>query len=188
MNLYSTPRLYLRTWRDSDMIPFAAINADARVMRYFPAVLSQAQSHALAERIRSQMARDGYGLWIVEAKDSGEVIGIVGLQQVDLTLPFAPAVEIAWRLAWRFQGQGIATEAAARVLQIAEPDFGLSSIIAFTASVNKPSQRVMEKIGMHYERDFAHPRLPVNDPLSLHCLYRFSATSSFKTIRPDGAK
>lgn len=57
-----TPRLRLRSWRDADLTAFAAMNADPRVMEFFPAPLTTDQSAALFCRIRDELAAEGYGI------------------------------------------------------------------------------------------------------------------------------
>ncbi|MBS1213448.1 MAG: family N-acetyltransferase, partial [Proteobacteria bacterium] len=107
-----TGRLKLRQWQSADLEPFARMNADARVMEYFPAILSRNESNELAERMRSLIAERGWGFWVAERKLSGEFIGVVGLHIPAANLPFSPCVEIGWRLAFPFWGHGYATEAA----------------------------------------------------------------------------
>lgn len=170
--MFTTERLILRAWRDADLTPFAELNADPAVMRFFPAPLAREQSDALARRIRSRMAEHGFGLWAVEEKHSGEFCGFVGLNRVGDELPFAPAVEISWRLARRFQGQGYATEAAQRALMVGFHHYKLAEIVSFTTLQNLASQRVMEKLGMMRCGEFDHPLLPAGHPLLRHVLYR----------------
>src|SRR3712207_350752 len=73
-----TPRLLLRQWRDSDLDPFAALNADPEVMRYFSVPLTRERSDALAARQRQLIAERGWGLWAVEVVELGRFIGFVG--------------------------------------------------------------------------------------------------------------
>ena len=166
-NEIATERLVLREWRDSDREPFASLNADPTVMRYFPARLTRAESDAFVDRIQAHFARHGYGLWAVEV--AGEFAGYVGLSWAD-GFDFCPALEVGWRLAERFWGHGYATEAARAALAVGlehEP-----SIVSFTAVLNEPSWRVMERIGMRREREWDHPRVPEGSPLRPHVLYR----------------
>jgi RimJ/RimL family protein N-acetyltransferase len=74
-----TSRLRLRQWTDRDPGPFAALNADPLVMRHFPALLSREQSDALMESFTERLRADGYGLWSLEVRTTGEFIGFVGL-------------------------------------------------------------------------------------------------------------
>ena len=169
-----TERLLLRDWSDADAAPFARLNADPRVMEFFPAALDRAQSDALMTRIRANLARDGYGLYAVEEKSSGAFIGFTGLAVPEFDAPFMPATEIGWRLARDAWGQGYASEAAAAVVAKAFDRLGLAALVSFTAEWNRPSRRVMEKIGMTHDPadDFDHPALPEGHKLRRHVLYR----------------
>ncbi|AHG18993.1 GCN5 family acetyltransferase [Chania multitudinisentens RB-25] len=168
-----TERLLLRAWQDSDLPAFAAMNADPEVMKYFPACLSREESDALANRIRQFMQQHGWGLWAVEAKGGAPFLGFVGLAIPSDDLPCSPCVEIGWRLAAEYWGQGYASEAAYGALNLAFNTLGLTEVVAFTAETNRPSRRVMERIGMTFSGEtFDHPRLAVGHPLRKHVLYR----------------
>src|SRR6266404_6500987 len=111
-----TPRLCLRPWRDEDLAPFAALNADPRVMEYFPAILSQAETEAAVSRIHAYFDQHGYGLWAVEVLHGAPFIGYVGLNTPRIEAHFMPAIEIGWRLAFEHWGRGYAREAAKAAL------------------------------------------------------------------------
>lgn len=170
----ATSRLRLRPWRTSDLEPFAAINADSVVMRYFPSTLTRSESDELAQRIMAHFDEHGYGFWAVDVLDGPEFIGFVGLQNGPPYLPFAPAVEIGWRLAAAHHGHGYATEAASAALAYGFDTLVLDEIVAYTGPNNAPSRNVMRKLGMCRDAasEFSHPRLPRNDPNSRHVLYR----------------
>jgi len=175
-----TERLLLRRWRPQDREPFAELNADPLVMEHFPATLSPAESDALIARIESSFISDGYGAWAVELPGSVPLAGFVGLwRQTDERLPFAPAVEIGWRLARETWGRGIATEAAAAALEFGFEQAGLDEIVSFTTVANDRSRAVMERLGMRRDpaEDFLHPALEAEDPLAPHVLYRISRGS-----------
>lgn len=169
-----TPRLALRPWRDEDLAPFAAMNADPRVMEFFPRPLDRAESDAAVARIRDHFARHGFGLWAVEVPGVANFIGFVGLAIPRFEAPFTPCVEIGWRLAREHWGRGYATEAARTVLEYGFRDLALQEIVSFTATANLRSRAVMERIGMtrSSEDDFDHPALPEGHPLRRHVLYR----------------
>lgn len=169
-----TPRLRLRTWRDEDLEPLAALCADAEVMRYFPQPLDRDESAALLARIREHFATHGFGLWALERKDCGALIGFTGLGYTGFDAHFTPAVEIGWRLACPHWGQGFASEAARAALACAFTLLELDEVVSFTALINQPSVRVMQAIGMHRDpaEDFNHPHLTPTDPLYRHLLYR----------------
>ena len=101
-------------WRPEDREPFAALNADPRVMEHFPALLPRRQSDALARALRAHFARHGFGPWAVEVPGVAPFIGFVGLAVPAFEAHFTPCVEIGWRLAAEHWGQGYATEAASR--------------------------------------------------------------------------
>lgn len=170
---YETPRLLLRGWQDSDLPAFAALNADPEVMKYFPAPLSRAESDAQASRIRQFIQQHGWGLWAVEVKGKTPFIGFVGLAIPGDDLPCSPCVEIGWRLAKDHWGHGYASEAAHGTLDVAFNTLQLPEVVSFTAEINLPSRRVMERIGMNFSGEtFEHPRLPPGHPLRKHVLYR----------------
>jgi RimJ/RimL family protein N-acetyltransferase len=170
-----TARLKLRQWQISDLEPFAKMNADPRVMEFFPALLSRAESDAMAERIRSLIAQRGFGFWAAELKESGEFIGFVGLHIPTAALPFSPCVEIGWRLGLPFWGQGYATEAAREVLRFGFTELSLPEIVSFTALGNRRSQAVMRRLNMQPQPEtFQHPDIPAGHSLREHCWYRLS--------------
>ena len=173
-----TRRLILRDWREADREPFARMNGDPRVMEYFPAPLSEAESNATMDRAMAHFERHGFGPWAVErtveGKDSGLFIGFIGLMKPSLGNHLDSLVEIGWRLAFESWGQGLATEGAGEVLRYGFSKLGLKEIVAFTAVDNLRSRRVMEKLGMtrNAADDFDHPRLPEGHRLRRHVMYR----------------
>jgi RimJ/RimL family protein N-acetyltransferase len=173
-----TPRLLLRLWRDADLEPFAALNADPRVMEYFPAPLTRAESEAAAARITANFDQRGYGLWAVEEQGGAPFLGYVGLTVPRFEMPFSPCVEIGWRLAFEHWGKGYAREAAAAALDFGFEILNLDEVVSYTATGNRRSWRVMEAIGMtrRPEEDFNHPALPDGHALQRHVLYRLPRT------------
>lgn len=177
-------RLVLRQWRDGDLPEFARMCADPQVMRYFPANLSHLESAALIGRIRGHFAEYGFGLWALQRKDSGEFIGLTGLQNVSFEADFTPAVEIGWRLAREHWGLGYASEAAWTVLGCGFEHLDMDEIVAFAAVNNLPSQKVMQAIGMRNDPadNFEHPKLPNGHPLRPHVLYRINRAGWLATL------
>jgi RimJ/RimL family protein N-acetyltransferase len=170
-----TPRLRLRQWRESDREPFAAMGLDPRVMEHFPELADRSASDAMIERWQAHIADKGYGFWAAERRDTGEFIGVVGLQAPAKPFPFSPCVEVGWRLALAHWGQGFATEAARRCLAVGFDQLALAEIVALTTLRNLRSQAVMQRLGM--QRDaatFQHPRIEAGHPQREHCLYRLS--------------
>jgi 3-dehydroquinate dehydratase / shikimate dehydrogenase len=176
-----TKRLILRKWRAEDLEPFAAMNADPRVMEYFPARLSHEESAQMMKRMQSNMAKNGFGWWAVCAPGVADFIGFIGLSPVDhITMPvhFTPTVEVGWRLAFDYWGKGYAPEGALACLKHGFEELKLNEIVSFTAVQNERSRKVMEKIGMHRDPadDFDHPKVPEGHPLRRHVLYRLKAS------------
>lgn len=168
MSELRTARLLLRRWREADLAPFAAINADSAVMEHFPSTLTPAQSDAQVERIEAHFDEHGYGLWAVEA--DGCFVGFTGLAWQVYEASFTPALEVGWRLARSAWGHGWASEAATAAL--AKGLQHVDSVVSTTALTNVRSQRVMQRLGMRRELEFEHPRVPAGSPVRPHVLYR----------------
>jgi RimJ/RimL family protein N-acetyltransferase len=171
-----TDRLILRRWRDDDLAPFAAFNADPEVMEFFPAPLTRAESDELAARIDAELAELGFGLWALELRSTGEFVGFTGLSVPGFEAPFTPCVEVGWRLARPAWGRGLASEAARESLRQGFGVHGLAEIVSFTYEGNQRSRSVMERIGMARDPadDFVHPRI-LSHRLAPHVLYRLTA-------------
>ena len=188
-----TPRLSLRAWRDSDREPFAAMNADPDVMRWFPSTMSREQSDAGVDRFSAHHDEHGYTAWALEVVDSARgsapFVGFLGLVRPTFDPPFAhedPCVEVGWRLDPAWWGLGIATEAAVAVLRFGLLDLGLPEVVSFTVPPNLRSQAVMQRIGMRYDGVFAHPRADAGQWWAAHVLYRAAADDLLTTTDPSG--
>jgi RimJ/RimL family protein N-acetyltransferase len=171
-------RLLLRPWQPEDFAAYAALNADPRVRRYFPTVLTREESDAELAVFQQRFANEGFGMLAAELLETKKFIGILGLQ----TMPYAiaglpqPAVEIGWRLAPEFWGMGLATEGAQAVIDYAFHQLKLPSVVAVTTVTNQPSRRVMERLGMHHrpELNFEHPKVPQGNAFGPHVLYELN--------------
>lgn len=168
-----TDLLAVRPWTEADRDAFRRMNADPRVMRFFPSVLSEAESDAFLARIQDHQAEHGFTLWAVEDKN-GNLAGLTGLARVRFEAPFTPCVEIGWRFLPDYWGRGYALDAARGVLDYAFNGLSLPEVVAFTTATNLPSQRLMQRLGMlrNPAEDFDHPGLPPDHPLRRHVLYR----------------
>lgn len=174
-----TPRLLMRAWRDEDRQPFAAMNADPQVMRFFPSLLQSHESDALVSHYREQHAERGFTVWALEVAESARgpapFIGFTGLSIPSFQAPFEhsnPLVEVGWRLSPHWWGMGLASEAARAALAYGFDVVGLDEIVSFTVPANEPSWRVMERIGMTRSQEFDHPRAAPTDWWRRHLLYR----------------
>jgi 3-dehydroquinate dehydratase / shikimate dehydrogenase len=175
----TTKRLLLRRWKEEDLLTFAQMNADERVMQYFPSTLSAEASNGLAERIQKELEEKEYGLWAVEAVGVAPFVGFVGLHYQDFPAAFTPCIEIGWRLGFEYWGNGYAFEAAQKVIEYAFDVLKLPEIVSLTTVTNQRSRKLMEKLGMTYNSsdDFQHSKLPANHPLRPHVLYRLRSSA-----------
>lgn len=150
----------LRRWKAEDRAPFAELNADSEVMRYFPRPLTSDESDALVDRIENGFNQNGFGLWAVAV--DGRFAGFTGLNRTSFDTPMGPHVEIGWRLARWAWGHGYATEAAGRVIEYAFGELALDEVYSFTTESNARSEGVMKRIGMtrRVDLDFDHPNTP----------------------------
>ena len=176
-------RLLLREWRDEDRDPFAAMNREPQVMRYFPAVMERAASDAFVDRLQELHERLGYTLWVVEVLESERgttpFAGFIGLMPPTFDPPFEhrePTAEVGWRLLPQWWGLGIATEGARASIAHGFDVVGLPEIISFTVVTNTRSLAVMERIGMRPDGEFDHPRAEPDAHWRRHALYRIDPT------------
>jgi RimJ/RimL family protein N-acetyltransferase len=169
-----TRRCVLRQWKPSDLAPWAEMNADPEVRRYFSSIATEEQARGEAERCRDAIAQRGWGMWALEVPGVLPFAGFVGLAVPHYDAPWVPAVEIGWRLPRAAWGKGLATEAAQAALDFGFARLGLAEIVAITVPANAPSRRVMERLGMLRDEagDFDHPRIEAGHPLRRHVLYR----------------
>ncbi|MFG2334128.1 GNAT family N-acetyltransferase [Streptomyces sp. NPDC048604] len=181
-----TDRLLLRRWRESDLEPWAAMNADPEVREHLGELLTREQSDATVAVMQTEFDDRGFGWWALEARETGEFIGRVGLDEVDAAMPFA-GVDIGWRLMRSAWGHGYATEAALACLAFGFEALGLPEVVASTTVNNLRSQEVMRRIGMNRDPadDFEDPSVP-EGPLRQCVLCRAPAeTLTAYTTRRD---
>lgn len=172
--MHETDRLILRAFRDSDREPWAAMNADAEVMRHFPATLSRAEADGVIDRVNGKIGATGVGFWALERKSDGCFLGFAGLNRIahdDLSI--YGAWEVGWRLARHAWGQGYASEAGTFALDHGFGPMRLQRILAYTASTNAASERVMQRLSMvrRADMDFEHPAVPDGHPVKSHIVY-----------------
>ncbi len=147
--LLKTERLILRSWKDEDREPFAAMNADPEVMRYLLKKLDRKESDELVDRFQRQYEQRGYSMLAVERIADGNFLGFTGLGHHRW---FPDEVEVGWRLARFAWGQGYATEAARACVDHAFNVLHLDHLISITLPENVRSQAVMKRIGMKENR------------------------------------
>jgi RimJ/RimL family protein N-acetyltransferase len=174
-----TLRLLLRPFEDRDRAPFAAMNADPAVMHFFASTYTPQESDNHIARYQLQLARDGFSFLAAIEKQSGDFLGILGMQTMYIEVPNLPqpAVEIGWRLAAHAHGHGYATEGAQAFVDLALR-IHLPSVVAITTPDNLASQNVMRKLGMlpRPELTFDHPLIAPDHPRRQHVLYSLELT------------
>lgn len=176
--ILTTERLILRPFTEADRQPYAELNADPEVMRFYPSAYSREQSGTSLDQIIDETSRHGFSFLAAELRETGDFAGLIGLGRLSgimrAALRGAPEVEIGWRLNKRFWGQGLAPEGARACLEYAWDELALPEVVAFTYRGNLPSQRVMEKTGLARDPDggFEHPKLAEGHPIRPHVLYR----------------
>jgi RimJ/RimL family protein N-acetyltransferase len=152
-------RLRLRGWTVADVEPYAALCADADVMRYIGdgSVRSRDESAQQLDAFTRAWKDRGFGLWCVAPRETDACIGFVGLAIPDFLPEIMPAVEIGWRLARNAWHQGYATEAALAVRDYGFSTVGVDRLVSVAHADNVASHDVMHRIGMTIERRTRHP-------------------------------
>lgn len=173
-----TKRLLLRQWCKDDLADFALLNSDPEVMEYLPNILNEEESNHLADKIISLITDNGWGFWAVETLSDHSFIGFVGLHEPKYELPVKPCVEIGWRLARKYWGNGYATEAGNAALEFAFNNLNVNEIYSFTSVANKKSQAVMERLQLvNTHANFDHPSIPGDSQYREHVLYKIDKKS-----------
>ena len=171
--LFTTSRLGFRTWQNFDLGPFAAINADPEVMRFFQKPLSTDETLAMMERMQRMYEDRGSCYFAVDHLGTRQLIGTIGLGWKTFEADFTPCVDIGWRLDRKFWNQGFSTEGALACIQYGK-SLEIKEIVSMASQGNTPSIRVMRKIGMDYWKNFDHPDLVAYPQLNPCVLYRIS--------------
>ncbi|MFF6774245.1 GNAT family N-acetyltransferase [Streptomyces sp. NPDC012637] len=167
-----TERLLLRPWREDDLEPWAAMNADPEIREHLGELLGRTESDATVALMRAEFAERGFGWWALESLETGEFLGRAGLDRVGDELPYG-GVDVGWRLKRAAWGRGYATEAGRACLGFGFDVLGLEEIVASTTVRNLRSQAVMRRLGMTRDPadDFEDPFAP-EGPLRACVLYR----------------
>lgn len=154
-----TKRLLLRRWLPQDLRPYARMCSDPDVMRWIGdgRTLSHHECAAAIRKFERDWAERGFGLFAVELKGSAEFIGFCGLSIPTFLPEIYPSVEIGWRFAAAVWGQGIGTEAAQASMTYAFDEAGLDEIVAIHQIGNDASERIMQKLGMHFDLETVDP-------------------------------
>jgi RimJ/RimL family protein N-acetyltransferase len=156
----ATERLLLEPWNHATHgDPFAVLNADPAVSEHGGGggAMTRAGSDELSLRIESHWQRFGFGLWAAVVKDSGAMIGFVGICHPLWWPEMSDRVEVGWRLAREAWGHGYATEGGAEALRAGFQVLRLREIVAFVHPDNARSLAVAARLGMTEEAELPHP-------------------------------
>jgi RimJ/RimL family protein N-acetyltransferase len=172
-----TDRLVIRPWKPSDREPWAAINADPEVRRYYwPSLMSREESDEAIAWCERHLQKHGFGFVAVERRLDGALVGGIGFSRAPPDVPNGPHIEIGWIFGSQYWRQGIAYEAATASLAWAREHVPAPEIIGYTSAINQPSCRLMGKLGMrrNLADDFEDPSVPEGNPLRPHVIYRIA--------------
>ena len=155
----NTERLLLRGWKSDDHAPFAAMCGDADVMRYIGSGKTKTADDAARyiASFQEEWRKRGFGLFAVEDKQTGDLIGFTGLSSPDFLPEVLPSVEIGWRFSKSNWGKGFASEAATAALAFAVNELGITDIVSIYQIENSASARIMQKLGMVFDRRTIDP-------------------------------
>ena len=149
--MLETERLRLRPFTHDDLDDAAAMFGDAETMRYYPRPFTREESLGWIDWNLRLYRERGYGLWVLELKETGEFAGDCGLipQQFDTT----EETEIGYHVVRRLWRRGLASEAAAACRDYARDTLGLDRVVSIIHPDNVPSQGVARKVGMELDRE-----------------------------------
>jgi len=171
-HLFKSERLGFRVMDIDDTERMFSISSDTEVMKYFPRLYNDEEAESLVVRQSISQEKHGYSFYATDFLEDGICIGFIGLSRFEKQTSFSPCTEIGWRLDKKYWKMGLATEGALRCLKFASEILGLEEIYSLTSKINIPSERVMQKIGMKYNREFIHPSIDPKSPLNPHVLYK----------------
>lgn len=149
--ILETPRLILRSFKETDLDQYAEMCADPEVMRFISTggkVLSRAESWRNMAMVIGHWTLRGYGLWAVEEKASKLMIGRVGLWQPEGW----PGLEVGWTLLKSAWGKGYATEAGKASINYGFEVLKQPSLISLIDPKNYASQKVATRLGMTMQK------------------------------------
>ncbi len=170
--LFQSNRLGFRLWRNDDLAPFSALNADEDVMEHFPKTLTVVEVKKLIDKLSQHHLTHGITYYATDLLETKEFIGMIGLAHQQYKTEFTPAIDIGWRLSKNAWGQGYATEGARRCLEYAFDHLKIDKIISVCTMKNLKSENVMKKIGMIKIGEFDHPDVHNHPTYQRHKCYQ----------------
>jgi RimJ/RimL family protein N-acetyltransferase len=169
--LFTSERLGFRNWVTEDIEIMSELNADEKVMEFFPATQTREQTAKFITNMQREFAEKKFCYFAVDTLYNHELIGFIGLFEQTFESDFTPSVDIGWRLKRSAWNKGYATEGAKSVLHYAFNVLNLEKICSFTPVINTPSENVMKKIGLTKAGTFDFPLFKYDDRLKRCVLY-----------------
>lgn len=159
--IFTSDRLGFRQWIDTDIDWYTRMNADPKVMRFFPKVMTREESLASMQKLIKRYHEHGHTFYVSELLEDHTPIGFIGIGYQDFEADFTPIADLGWRLMARYWGHGYATEGAMACVRyaFAHEHLGMSVLHAIAPTSNQPSIHLMQKIGMTQVGTFDHPLL-----------------------------
>ncbi len=167
--LFKSERLGFRNWLESDIELMSAINADKKVIEFFPGIATKDQTIEFIEKMQQQFKEKGFCYFAVDKLENNEFIGFIGLTEKSFEAEFTPCIDIGWRISSDEWNNGYASEGAKRCLEYANEVLKLEKIVSIVPKINLKSEQVMNKIGMEKVMEFEHPLL-INDERLRDCV------------------
>ncbi len=162
----TTDRLSLRPIRAEDWVEFRELDGDPEVMATLGGLRSEKETMGYAMAQEDHWRRHGFGWWMAHDLETGAFVGRGGIRYLEVE--GALEVEVGYAVVRERWGGGFATEIAEAGVRLARETVGLSRVVGITLTTNRASQRVLEKVGLGYERKLTHAGLP-------HVLYVWEA-------------
>ncbi len=150
--ILETGRLRLREFTPHDLDELAALVGDPEQMTFYPRPKTREEAAAWIERNLALYRKRGYGIWAIELTGGGRALaGYCGIRPLELD-DGTREIEIGWHLHKRLWGEGLASEAAAAVRDLAFGRFGVPRLVAIIVPEHLASRRVADRLGMREER------------------------------------
>ena len=153
--ILETDRLYLREMNMDDFDALYKVLADTNIMLHYPYIFDDKRVISWIERNMNRYRDNGFGLWAVCLKDTGEMIGDCGLTLQNIDGKMLP--EIGYHIRADKQRKGYAKEAASAVRDWAFTNTEYPAIYSYCKYTNVGSYKTAESIGMHFEKEYPDP-------------------------------
>lgn len=150
--ILETERLFLREMTMDDFDALYAVLSDPEIMQHYPYSFDEERVRSWIERNMKRYTDDGFGLWAVCLKDTGEMIGDCGLTLQNIDGQMLP--EIGYHIRKDQQRKGYAKEAAAAVRDWAFGNTEYPALYSYCKYTNVGSFKTAESIGMHFEKEY----------------------------------